>query len=399
MTSKTFQSILSKDNPSCVRQALPPWLLHDLLQPLNAYGLVSEQFRDSIQLVLAEDDSLSVDWKIMSSAIQTQERLLRSLRQFWYLQSTQPPLEKRPIKLAPIAQKLKAQHEAEFPGIHIQVHGFESLCVSSQSDRLADLLAPLLKNAATYARTTVTLIAYETAAGVRIEVIDDGFGLPHGVIDSLGMPFLRHPSNQPAKHPGLGLGVYLAVKNAELLGHAFDVSSEPGIGCHFSVTVPAAATDTEHFTSMGDVDPLLGACIQVMDSDERHGRALQQLFASWGCRADFAPDGNRLSSSYTDQGGADILLVSCDIWSSKYAEIRDVTNSGSLPPPEILIVVNDKHAPTIAVLAEIANDNRLHVLRRPLSPSRLRSSIVFALRSRGGKASPQNELTNTPRQT
>ena len=91
MTSKIFQSILSKDNPSCVRQALPPWLLHDLLQPLNAYGLVSEQFRDSIQLVLAEDDSLSVDWKIMSSAIQTQERLLRSLRQFWYLQSTQPP--------------------------------------------------------------------------------------------------------------------------------------------------------------------------------------------------------------------------------------------------------------------------------------------------------------------
>lgn len=396
MTSNSRQSILIKGNPCCVEQALPPWLLHDLLQPLNAYGLVSEQFTEAIQAMLAADESLNADWKIMSSAMHTQERLLCSLRQFWHLQSPQPPLVKRSIELAPIARKLKAQHDANFPGIHLHVHGFERLCISSQSDRLDDLLTPLLENAATHARTTVTLIACETPAGIRIEVIDDGFGLDHGVVDSLGMPFLKHASKQPTKHHGLGLGVYIAAKNAELLGYAFDVSSIPGVGCHFSVTAPVAVSAPEHLTSVENVDAVPGACIHIVDSDEQHGRALQKLFASWGCQVVYTPDGSLTFSAFSEQGGADILLVSEDIWRSKNAEIRGVTCPGQLPFPEIFIVVNDNHAPASTVLPEIGNDKRLHVLRRPLSPSRLRSAIVFALRSRGSKDCLHNALTNTP---
>ena len=381
MTSAISRPLLPQRNPDCLEQPLPPWLLHDLMQPLNAYGLASEQVRDAIQPALANDAALNLNWEVMDKAIHTQERLLRSLRRFWNLRTDQAASELRPTDLGRIGKQLRSQHDDNSPQVFLQLHGFDDFYVNSQPDRLLELLSCLAENAAVHARSTVTLIASACPEGVRIEVIDDGDGLPPDIIDLLGMPFVRQASGHAAKRKGLGLGIYIAARNAEVLGLALDVSSTRGAGCCFSVTLPLAITTPRLATSISEVDPIAASHILIVDADDQHGRALQQLFASWDCRSDRSPDWNASLAQRVRHGTYDALVISQDIWPQQFTEIDRATYSGPPPFPEIFIIADGHEAPVTDILSNITN-RPLHVLRRPLTPSRLRSAMTDALRRR-----------------
>lgn len=355
------------------------------MQPLNAYGLASEQVKDAIQPALANDATLNQNWEVMDKAIHTQERLLRSLRRFWNLRTDQAAPELRPTELGRIGRQLRSQHDDNFPQVFLQLHGFDDFYVSSQSDRLLELLSCLAENAAIHARSTVTLIASACPEGVRIEVIDDGDGLPPDIIELLGMPFVRLASDHAAKRKGLGLGlglgIYIAARNAEMLGLALDVRSTPGAGCCFSVTLPLATTTSRPATSISEVVPIAGSHILIIDADEPHGRALQQLFASWDCRSDHTLGWDASFAHLVRQGTYDALLICQDIWSRQFTEIDQATYSGPSPFPEIFIITDGHPAPAPDLLSNITN-RPLHVLHRPLTPSRLRSAMTNALRRR-----------------
>ena len=351
------------------------------MQPLNAYGLASEQVRDAIQPALANDAALNLNWEMMGKAIQTQEGLLRSLRRFWNLRVEQAAPEVRPIDLSKIGQQLRSQHDDHFPQGLLCLHGFDDFYVNSQADRLLELLSCLTENAAIHTRTAVTLIASACPNGVRIEVIDDGDGLAPELIDLLGMPFLRLTTGRTAKRKGLGLGIYIAARNAEVLGLALDVCSAPGEGCHFSVTVPLAITPSGPATSTREVDPIAGSHILVIDADKQQGRALQLLIASWDCRSDHTSSWDTSFAHSVQQGTYDALLISRDIWSRWSAEIDQATRSGPSPFP-VVFIISDEPLPSFADLVPRIPKRPIQVLRRPLTPSRLRSTLTNALRLR-----------------
>ncbi|MEV6112804.1 HAMP domain-containing sensor histidine kinase [Streptomyces sp. NPDC052109] len=111
------------------------------------------------------------------------------------------------------------------------------LTAGVQPALLERIVSPLLANAVRYARTTVTLAACRTAGGVRVEVTDDGPGVPGAFQDQLFEPGRRaEPSDG---HGGAGLGLPLARRLARTAGG--DVSHDPGHGpgARFMVTLPA----------------------------------------------------------------------------------------------------------------------------------------------------------------
>lgn len=137
----------------------------------------------------------------------------------------------------PALRRLVAAVEA--PGaVRIAVTGPElPLRAGVRAALLERIVGPLVANALRYARTEVTIAARATADGVRVDVTDDGPGVPEWFAARLFQPGRR--ADPGDGHGGAGLGLPLARRLARSAGG--EVSYEPGrvTGARFRVTLPA----------------------------------------------------------------------------------------------------------------------------------------------------------------
>ncbi|MFJ9199027.1 sensor histidine kinase [Streptomyces flaveolus] len=102
---------------------------------------------------------------------------------------------------------------------------------------LERIVSPLLTNACRYARSNIAVHAYRTPDGVRIDVIDDGPGVPPPFAGQLFEPGRR--ADPGDGHGGAGLGLPLARRLARSAGG--EVAYDPGHapGARFVVSLPA----------------------------------------------------------------------------------------------------------------------------------------------------------------
>ncbi|OMI35549.1 sensor histidine kinase [Streptomyces sparsogenes] len=102
---------------------------------------------------------------------------------------------------------------------------------------LERILSPLLANAIRYADSRVTVSARGVPGAVRIDVVDDGPGVPESFVGELFQPGRRADSGDG--HDGAGLGLPLARRLARAVGG--EVSYDPGHapGARFTVSLPA----------------------------------------------------------------------------------------------------------------------------------------------------------------
>lgn len=101
---------------------------------------------------------------------------------------------------------------------------------------LERIVSPLLTNAVRYARSTVTVSARQLPGSVRIDVTDDGPGVPAAFAGHLFQPGRRADPNDG--HDGAGLGLPLARRLARAVGG--EVSHDHGhtCGARFRVDLP-----------------------------------------------------------------------------------------------------------------------------------------------------------------
>jgi signal transduction histidine kinase len=78
---------------------------------------------------------------------------------------------------------------------------------------------------------------------LRIEVHDSGPGIPENMKSRLFEAFARADRTHPE---GLGLGLFIVKRAADLLRHRIDVASTPGRASCFAVVTKAAAGPTAH---------------------------------------------------------------------------------------------------------------------------------------------------------
>jgi two-component system OmpR family sensor kinase len=101
---------------------------------------------------------------------------------------------------------------------------------------LGELVNVLLDNACRYSRpgTPVTAAAIRDDGGVRLEVADEGPGIAAAELARVFEPFVTSAGG------GVGLGLSIARRLADVMGGTLRASSVPGRGSRFSVTFPVA---------------------------------------------------------------------------------------------------------------------------------------------------------------
>jgi two-component system, OmpR family, phosphate regulon sensor histidine kinase PhoR len=114
-----------------------------------------------------------------------------------------------------------------------------SMMVMSDEILLQAALHNLVRNAVNYTASGGRIVVGCRRLGsvVRIEVHDTGIGIPRDHLSKVFDAFHRVHSTQS---DGLGLGLFIVRRTADLLGHRIEVRSSEGRGTCFSVLAEAA---------------------------------------------------------------------------------------------------------------------------------------------------------------
>jgi two-component system NtrC family sensor kinase len=131
------------------------------------------------------------------------------------------------------------QHQFDLAGVQLQLELAEKLppvrCDASQIEQV--LLALMMNAADAMPRGGILWLRSKKlpdAAEVRLEVQDDGLGIPADVLPHIFEPFFTTKENK--RSVGLGLAVSHGIVQRH--GGRIEVESEPGRGTKFTVILP-----------------------------------------------------------------------------------------------------------------------------------------------------------------
>ncbi len=127
------------------------------------------------------------------------------------------------------------------------------LLLDADSERIAQVVANLLSNAAKYTPSGghITVVARAEATHVVIEVADDGSGIAPDLLPVVFDAFTQGRQGLDRKTGGLGLGLAIARQLIVAHGGTIDArSAGPGRGTTMVVRLPRASTSTSQMRSL-----------------------------------------------------------------------------------------------------------------------------------------------------
>lgn len=210
---------------------------HDLRQPLQAAGM----FVEVLATRLEGTPHLTVVEKLRQS-IDATNSLLNSLLDVSTLEAGRITPNIASVPLMNVFANLADQIQPELAAKKLELRVVEtSLTVVSDPVLLERILRNLLVNACRYTERGSVLLGCRLRHGaVAIQVVDTGPGISADKLDEIFEDFTRLGDNGAGSSRGLGLGLGVVRRMAQLLGHDIRVHSRLGRGSTFTVVVPLA---------------------------------------------------------------------------------------------------------------------------------------------------------------
>jgi signal transduction histidine kinase len=272
---------------------------HDLLQPLNAARLLISTLRErhlpSVEQVLVERTH---------QALEGAEDLLTDLLDISRLdQAAVKPdvaLYRLDELFAPLVSEF--QSVALAAGLNLRARTGH-YAIRTDLRLVTRILRNFLSNACRYTDEGCILLgARRRGDRLRLEVWDTGRGIAADRLEAIFLEFNQLDVGRASDRKGVGLGLAIVERIAEILGYPVAVRSWPGRGSMFSIEVPIseemplAISQLPVLPTTGN--PLPGRRLLVIDNEVSILDSMRALLAQWGCEVITA----------TDQAGALLAL-------------------------------------------------------------------------------------------
>lgn len=205
---------------------------HDLRTPLTSI----KGYADAI-----DDDK--VDPKRAAGVIRTEsrrlERLVTDLLDLARLQSRSFSLHLETLDLSAAVHTATDAAAASVPDVSFHPVTTGPLPVVADPDRIAQVLANLVENAAKYARTSVFVSARAEGSWVAVTVDDDGHGIAPGDLPHVFERLYVARERPERKENSSGLGLAIVRELVHAMGGEVEAGSAPNGGARLSFRLPA----------------------------------------------------------------------------------------------------------------------------------------------------------------
>lgn len=353
---------------------------HDLLQPLNAARLLVSTLQDS---PLPRRESRLIEQ--VHRALEGAEDLLADLLDISKLDQHAMQPDIAYVDVQDLVQGLGDEFEAvaHNAGLRFSRRIRQGL-VRTDARMLTRILRNLLSNAFRYTPKGRVLLAMRPRGGLlRIEVWDTGVGIAEDKLTEIFTEFHQLLPPESGDRKGVGLGLAIVERMARMLGCAIDVTSIPGRGSRFALTLPLESPEkSPRLTSPKTSPPngsLDGYRVLVIDNEPAILASMEALLERWGCLVATAASAEAavaLCQSAFHVPHAILADYHLDHGRTGCEAIQTVRRVLGQDIPAAIITADRSDACRRALQAQY-----LPVLNKPVKPNRLRALLASLVSS------------------
>ncbi|MBN9430017.1 MAG: response regulator [Burkholderiales bacterium] len=357
---------------------------HDLRQPMQAIALLGAALETRLAGQAAGDEA-----RQLNRAVRALSASLDVMLDVSRLEAGVIVPQRRPFELDDMLRALNAMFgsAAQQRAIELRIRA-SGLWVHSDAQLLQRLLANLVDNAIKYtSRGGVLVAARRRGAQVRIEVIDTGIGVAPEHLPRIFDEFYQVDNPGRDRAHGLGIGLAFVKHLSRLLDHPVQVSSRPGRGSRFRVTVPwtpagysVAGIDEPASVHVGVHVGALSARVLLLDDEQAIADAARAFFAAGGLRLDVVgdPADARVALDAAQLGGQPYRLLISDLrlaGGGDGLQAAQALLEGRNPQPALLLLTGE----TAPAQLRRVRDAGVRVLFKPVEPGALLRAVRAAL--------------------
>jgi len=343
---------------------------HDLRQPLQALRL----YLSVMERLAKEPKLLEVATK-MGMSLETMGELLDALLDISRLDGGAVEPEIADLSIRDLLQGIFTTNlpHAEAKGLTLELTGSD-YSVRSDPGLLARILDNFVSNAIRYTETGgITLNAELDGDIVVVSVQDSGVGIPTDQLDRVFEEYFQVENASRDRRKGLGLGLAIVKHIANLLGHSLNVSSLPGKGSTFAVSLPlvreASSPRLEEYPDSANGEFANNPQVRILfvEDDPAIVDATAMLLASANLRVQTVMNGRDAISAIDGGPRPDVLVTDYRLPGPNGVEVArhaQAVYGESLP---VVLMTGDT---TIKEL-ETANISNYTLLRKPVDTDAL----------------------------
>ena len=272
---------------------------HDLRQPMHTLTL----FGAALTMAPLDARARQIANQ-MNLALQALGSQLDALLDIGKLDAGVVPVQARAFALRPFLAQLVAEFEpvAQRKGLRLLLACPADACVSADTLLFERVLRNLVDNAIKYtAQGEVRLLVRPQAGGLQLVVSDTGLGIPADEQQRVFEEFYQVGNPERNRSQGLGLGLAIVRRLADLMQLQLVLRSAPGQGTQVSLLLPEAAWPVLPPAAPAPdlATPLAGRRLLVVDDEEQVRRGMQAVLGGLGCQVIAVADADEACAAAT----------------------------------------------------------------------------------------------------
>ncbi len=344
---------------------------HDLRQPLHAQGL----FLIALKARLSDPELSELAHRIEKST-DTLRTLLDGLLDISKLDAgtLTPSLESFALQDVFESIAFEFSANASEKGLTLKIAP-TSLHVTSDHSMLIRIMHNLVANAIRYTEAGSILIgARREGDSVWIEVWDTGIGIPNERIGEVFEEFYQLNNPERDRNKGLGLGLAIIRRLANLLKHKVEVRSEPNKGSVFRIQLPRSRKQSilkmQHHASVDD--HLNNTRLHILENESDIRSGMELILHDWGCHVLSAANIEDAITQIDVHNPPDILITDYRISEeiTGLQAIKTLQNLLNKPVPAVIITGD-----TDPELLKHVKKHGYPLLHKPVEPAILRNVL------------------------